>query len=144
MLTREPTKEMIEEWKNIFAAHRHELLPNRKTGVEVDAYFRNKYQYQCFSSPEFTQIIEENIKENDYTRTKLKGLQPQINTYCVDNVLVGIDLTSGEFHVESEDTEKMTQVYDDLFVFRGLDEYDISNFFLVAEYITLASQKSPI
>ena len=29
----------------------------------------------------------------------------------------------------------MAKIYDDLFVFRGLDEKDLENYFLVAQYI---------
>ena len=82
-----------------------------------------------------------NITENDYFKNKLpKDTLPNIQSYQTGNVLVAIDLYTGEFHVESESIEEAISVHDDLFVFRGLDEEDLKNFFLVAEYVTL-SQK---
>ena len=50
MLTVEPTKEMIEEWKRIYRRNKGKLHPNRKTGLQVDAYFKRKYALR-FSSP---------------------------------------------------------------------------------------------
>ena len=62
---------------------------------------------------------------------------PNIQSYKAGNVLVGIDLCTGEFHVESENIEEVVPIYDDLFAYRGLDEEDLKNIFLVAEYIKL-------
>lgn len=62
---------------------------------------------------------------------------PHIVAYKAGNVLAGIDLVSGFFHVESEEIREAQKVYDDLFVFRGLDERDLENYFLVSEYIRL-------
>lgn len=141
MLTTAPTAEMITEWKRIFAQYHATLTPNRKSGGEVDRYFREKYPYQLFESPEFREIASLNITENDFSKEKLpEGVLPNIQSYRTGTALIAIDLCSGEFHIESENTEEMTAIYDDLFVYRGLDEKDLKNFFLVAEYVRL-SQK---
>jgi len=50
---------------------------------------------------------------------------------------IGIDLSTGEFHIESENIEEVMPLHDDLFVYRGLDEEDLKNIFLVAEYVKL-------
>ena len=139
MITSEVTPETLEEWKRIFDLHRSKLSPNRKKGIEVDDYFRNKYTYQRFDSPRFKNVVEHNIVENEHSRRKLpKRMKPDIHTYRVGDVLVGIDTVSGEFCVECEDIEKVIPVYDDLFVYRGLDEDDLKNYVLVAEYVKLA------
>lgn len=141
MLTTEATPEMIAEWKQIFENHHADMHPNRKTGAEVDAYFRTKYPYQLFNSEEFCKVVESNILENNFIREKLpKGVLPDIKTYSIDGVLVGIDLSSGEFHIESDDIEKAAPIYDDLFVYRGLDKQDLKNFFLVTEYVKLVQR----
>lgn len=141
MLTTEPTSEMMKEWKRIFDQYHSALTPNRKSGKEVDQYFREKYAYQLFDNAEFKEMASLNITENDYFKNKLpKDTLPNIQSYQTGNVLVAIDLYTGEFHVESESIEEAISVHDDLFVFRGLDEEDLKNFFLVAEYVTL-SQK---
>jgi hypothetical protein len=53
----------------------------------------------------------------------------------LDDIYVGIDLTSGEFQIECEDINSVIPIYDDLFAFRGLDDDDIQNYFLVAQYL---------
>ena len=126
MLTTEPTSEMIAEWKQIFEAHHSTLTPNRKFGHEVDQYFREKYIYKIFNNAEFQKIAMLNILENEFFRNKLpEDTLPNIQSYKTGNVLVAIDLYTGEFHVESERTEEAVQVYDDLFLYRGLDEEDL-------------------
>jgi len=142
MLTTQPTAEMIAEWKRIFELHRFTLTPNRKSGSEVDRYFREKYEHRFFDDAAFREIASLNITENDYFSDKLpKGMLPDIQSYQTGNVLVAIDLCTGEFHIESENVEEVIPIHDDLFVYRGLDEQDLKNFFLVAEYVTLSAKK---
>lgn len=66
----------------------------------------------------------------------------QIVSYKIEsyNIMVGIDLVTGYFHVESENMDKAEKVYNDLFVFRGLDEKDLENYFLVGQYIQLQNK----
>ena len=141
MLTTAPTSEMFEEWKQIFEKYHSSLIPNRKSGIEVDLYFRKKYSHQLFDNSEFREIVSLNITDNHYYRRKLpENTLPDIQCYKTGTVLVGIDLFTGDFHSESENTEEVIQIYNDLFVYRGLDVEDINNIFLVAEYVKL-SQK---
>lgn len=138
MLTVEPTLEMLAEWKRIFEEHHTELKPNRKSGAEVNQYFRRKYLHQIFNDAAFQKAVVLNITRNEFSRNKLpKGVLPNIQSYKTGNVLVGIDLCTGEFHVESENIKEVVPIHDDLFVYRGLDEDDLENIFLVAEYVKL-------
>lgn len=141
MLTTEPSPEMLAEWKRIFEIYHCALTPNRKLGNEVDQYFREKYSYKLYDDAELREIASLNITENEHFRNKLaEDTLPDIQSYKTGDVLVAIDLCTGEFHIEGEDVEKVIPIYDDLFVYRGLDEEDLTNFFLVAEYVRL-SQK---
>ena len=141
MLTMEPTKEMIAEWKQIFEMYQSSLVPNRKSGDKVDQYFREKYPHQIFDNAEFREIVSLNITENDCFSRKLpQGTLPNIQSYKTGNVFVGIDLCTGEFHIESENIEEVIPIHDDLFTYRGLDAEDINNFFLVAEYVKLTQR----
>lgn len=138
MLTTEPTEAMIAEWKAVFQKYRSSLSPNRKSGKEVDAYFRENYPYRRTDSPSMREAVTENILCNEVLREKLEdGQSSEVVTYAVGEILVGIDLTTGFFQVECEDIGKGETVYDDLFAFRGLDAQDLENFFLVAEYVKL-------
>ena len=134
---------MIENWKRIYQENRERLKPNRKSGIEIDEYFRGKYKPEPFHSEKFKEIVRENIMLNERLRNKLpKGKLPDIICYLVENqaVMVGIDLVTGHIHVECDDIPKMEEVYDDLFVFKGLDEEDLRNFILVAQYIQCSEQ----
>lgn len=53
------------------------------------------------------------------------------------NVYVGIELNTGYFQVECEAVEKMTKIWDALFLKRGLNADDIENFVIAAEYLIL-------
>lgn len=117
------------------------MSPNRKNGMEVDLYFREHYEYQPLDSSEFRDIVAAEILNNEYKRNKLsEGVVPDIQSYIVDDVFIGIDVNSGEFHIESVDIDKVKLLYDDLFVFRGLDKDDLNNYFLVAEYVKLSER----
>ena len=127
MLTSEPTPDMINNWKRVYKNNKEQLKPNRKSGSEVDSYFRNKYKPDCFDSEELREIVRENILQNQYNKDKLPhGKIPDIVCYKAieGKVIVGIDLITGFIYVESEDISKMEKIYDDLFAFRGLDEQD--------------------
>lgn len=144
MLTTEPTEEMVKEWKRIHVEYREKLKPNRKTGAQVNEYFISRYSPERYDSDEFASVVEYNIMMNEPNREKLPhGGQPQIETYRIGGgeVIVGIDITTGFIHVECEDVQKAAEIYDDLFLFRGLDEKDIDNFFLTAQYIQCLNKK---
>lgn len=133
MLTKEATPELIKEWQKIYYNHINNLVPNRKTGFEINEYFRKNYSFICVKDKNAKETVIQNIINNESFKEKLSvGEKPKPMTYTIrdSNIFVGIDLISGYFYVEgSED------VYDDLFAYRGLDESDLKNFYLVAEYI---------
>ena len=138
MITAKLTAEKITEMKQLYKEHRPMLCANRRAGAEVDAYFQSRYPCQVLKDRTFQRVVAANILENAYARAKLQsGTQPDVRCYRVGNVLVGIDLVSGEFHVEAADIAEAVPIYDDLFVFRGLDEEDLKNFVLTAEYVSL-------
>ena len=144
MLTTEPTIEMIREWKRIYNENRDRLKSNRKSGAEINAYFCNKYRFEKYDSLTFHDVVEFNIMENEPNREKLpQDAVPQIVTYKdkESTILVGIDLVTGFFHIEGKDINRVAEIYDDLFLFRGLDEIDIKNYFLVAQYIQCLNNK---
>ena len=144
MLTTEPTIEMIQEWKCIYNENRDKLKLNRKSGAEINDYFCNKYRFEKLDSLSFHDVVEFNIMKNESNREKLpQGAVPQIVAYKAkdSSVLVGIDLVTGFFHIEGKDINRVAEIYDDLFLFRGLDETDIKNYFLVAQYFQCLNNK---
>lgn len=144
MLTSRPTSEQIAHWKEIARENRPRLKPCRRTGAEVETYFRGKYDWESYPDSRFMEVVRYNILENEYSREKLpSGRMPDIAGYRTkDGVLVGIDRVTGFLHVECENMELAARVHDDLFVYRGLDERDLDNFFLIAQYVECGAQGS--
>ena len=135
MITTEITQAQIEVWKKIYSENKDKIKVNRISGFELDEYFNKKYHPTKNTIKEFEDVVCLNLKENGVK-------EPLISTYILDdNVYVGIDLKSGFFQVECENIEKMTPIWDDLFLTRGLGADDISNYVLVAQYITLLDKK---
>lgn len=137
MITKCPTNEQLKRWKALFEANRAKLTPNRKSGPEIDGYFRRKYGCEPVACEPFASVVEWNILHNEPFREKLRGEKPDIRCYERNGVLLGIDLVSGEFFAESSEMEKAAALTDDLFLFRGLDETDLKNFVLVGQYLEL-------
>ncbi len=137
MITKRPTNEQLKRWKALFEANRAKLAPNRKSGPEIDGYFRSQYGCEPVVSENFASVVEWNILHNEVFREKLSGAKPEIRCYEKNGVLLGIDLISGEFFAESSEMEKAAVLTDDLFLFRGLDETDLKNFVLVGQYLEL-------
>lgn len=137
MITKMPTDAELKKWKSLFDEYGAKLTPNRKSGREIDEYLNGKYDCKPLNSKKFASVVEWNILNNPPLKIKLNGEKPDVKSYTVNGALVGIDLVSGEFFVECEDADKAALIYDDLFVFRGLDEDDLKNFVLVGEYLLL-------
>lgn len=143
MITSEMTIEKVEEYRKLYQKHRNDLKPNRKSGQEVERYLVDTYNAVRIEHSGFKKVVEDNILTNDFKREKLlRGARPNVKVYALDDVLVGIDTVSGEFHVECNDINKMAEIYDNLFVFRGLDEADLNNFVLVGEYIKCSEKRN--
>lgn len=141
MITREVTTTVLEKWKEIFEDHAFSMAPNRKPGKELDIYFKSNYSFQTMKSDKIKQVLIANITTNEYLREKLpQGVAPQIQCYTVGNVRIGIDLVSGGFHIECEEIDEAIPIYDDLFVYRGLDEADLKNYVMVGQYVELTQK----
>ena len=145
MITALVTKEKMDKWKRYFEKYASSMRPNRKTGREIDEYFRAKYPYQGLDSGEFCAVVEENVMANEYFREKVPpGMRPQIKSYMVGDVYVGIDIESGEFHIECGEIEKAAPIFDDLFLYRGLEENDLKNLVSVGQFLELAEENNSI
>lgn len=138
MITEKVTDEQLKSWKESFEANSASLVANRRLGEEVDRYFTEKYSPEAFASERFIEVVRGNLMLNEFSREKLSaGTAPDIKAYRLGDVVVGIDIETGFFHVESAEIDKAARIYDDLFVFRGLDDADMKNYVLVGQYIDL-------
>lgn len=150
MLTEMPTEEMIRKWKRVYSEYKGKLKPNRKSSYELVEYLKNSYSLKEIDDRQFENMVTEEMMENDFSMEKLeKGKTPRIVSFKVLNkgrgerlykkqdkvfkgidIIVCVDMETGYFHIEGSSI-----LYDELFKFRGLDEQDLSNYFLVYEYV---------
>ncbi len=156
MITKEPTREVLEEWKSIWLMYKEKLRPNRKTGMELLQYLQDKYVLTEIHEARAFDAIIGNVTMNSYYAEKLpKGTDPIPKAFFLENIengkifycdgnrdgtdiwggeisriFVGIDLVTGFFMAEGS-----TMLWDELYAFRGLDEQDLKNYVCVAEYI---------
>lgn len=151
MLMQEPTPEMVENWKKVWREYKDRLRPNRKSGTELVEYLKKHYPVRELKDEKAIRMVTLNVLDNEPFAEKLpEGAAPLPVCFIVRNdgegkrlyeaqdevfknieILVGIDLASGCFFVEGS-----SLLWDELFAFQGLDERDINNYYLVAEYIS--------
>ena len=150
MLTHPPTQSDLGDWKRVYAQYRGSLHPNRISGAELYAYLGEHYPLIPLDDPRMDQIVACNILENEvFSRELPQGAEPdpvccavapsgagealysgQDEIFSGCPILVGIDLVSGYFLVEGS-----SLLWDELYARRGLNENDLANEYVVAEYI---------
>ena len=145
MLMQEPTEDMIKEWKEIFNQYKDKIQPNKKDGLDIIRYLENHYSVTEIQNEELEDIIESNIKDNEFNSNKLNGANPIIRIFKINskelyekqdklfkgiNIIAGIELKTSFIYVEGS-----SYLYDELTAYKGLDEDDIKNYFLVAQYV---------
>ena len=149
MLMQKPTEDIINEWKEIFIQYKDKIIPNKKEGLDIIKYLENHYSVTEIQDDEIESIVESNIKNNEFSSNKLKGNNPIIRIFEINNnsqnnelynkqddvfkgikIIVGIELKTSFIFVEGS-----SYLYDELTAYPGLDEDDIKNYFLVAQYI---------
>lgn len=151
MLMQEPVPELVKKWKAIYVEYKTKLYPNKKTALEIIEYLKQKYPITEKTEQELKQVVVNNVLLNECYSKKLPnsktpvakvfyienmGLgkhlyEKQDDVFKGNNIIVGVELNSAFFMVEGS-----SMLWDELFAFRGLDEDDLNNFYLVAEYIT--------
>lgn len=93
-------------------------------------YFRESYAYQRLEKAEPLKAALLNFTQDDGDKKmRAEDAYANIRCYRVEDVLVAIDVCTGNFHVECENIEKAVPIYDDLFVYRGLGAEGIKTFF---------------
>jgi len=151
MIMQETTPEMVEKWKSIFSEYKTKLYPNKKPTLDIIKYIKHKYPLIELADKKWSQIVVDNLLQNECYAEKLPvGKMPVAIVYSVKNsgtgkilyekqddifnginIVFGVELETAFFTVEGS-----SLLWDELFAFRGLDEVDLNNYYLVAEYIT--------
>ena len=156
MITQKPTPEIRTEWKNIFEQYKNVLRPNRKSGADLLDYLQSNYSMTEITEEEVLAVISENVCRNTFFAEKLPTVQqPLAKAFYLENIgnghkfylsehkdpsylwgdeitriFVGVDLSSGFYMVEGS-----TMLWEELCAFQGIDEKDLENDVVVADYI---------
>lgn len=150
MLNQKVTPEMVRAWKGTCETYRPQLSPNKKTGPEILAYLTGKYPVKELPVDSISEVISDNVLLNEcYARKMPAGKTPDATGFLIENtgagkhlyenqdeffkgisIIAGVEIHSGYFMVEGS-----SLLWDELFAFRGLDEDDLANYYLVAEYV---------
>lgn len=150
MLMTEPTPVMVEEWKIIFAQYKNRLRPNKKSAEEVITYLRKKYPISEIKEREAKEVVRGNIMLNAYYANKVPvGEVLRVQVFAVEHsgagntlyeqqdtifrgkpIMVGLEFATSFLMVSGS-----SLLHDELVAFQGLDATDLTNFYLVAEYV---------
>ena len=148
MLLQEPTPEMVVRWKETYNAFRPRLTPNNRPIGEVTLYLKNNYPVTELKDQKYLQVVIGNVTLNKQYAEKIPdGTTPIAQVFQMENtgsgkilyenqdelfrgtpIIAGFEQESGYFMVEGS-----SRLWDELFVYRGLDSVDLDNFYLVAE-----------
>lgn len=86
MITRKPTKEMLNEWKATWEQYKDRLRPNRKSGAELLAYLQSHYTLTEISDKKALDVISANVTGNEYWAEKLPdGQSPDPRAFYLEN-----------------------------------------------------------
>ena len=152
MLTKPATPELLRQWRADYAAYRPLLHPNRRSADELLSYLKAKYPLVPLDDDAAREVVCANVRENaDLAERLPAGVLPRAETFTVArsgagkalyaaqdavfsgmDIFVGIEMVTGHFHVEGS-----SFLWNELFAFRGLDEADLENPYLVSEYVSL-------
>lgn len=150
MIEKRATRESLAQWKKIYDAERPSLTPNKKDAKAVLAILKQKYTMQPFPDKGFAQVVKGNILENPYYASKApKGakLKPEAYSILQDSlsqilfderdavygdvpILLAIEPVSNFIYVEGSNI-----LADEVTALHGLDEKDLENVYLTANYI---------
>lgn len=149
-----PAPEMIEEWKNIYEQYKDKLYPDKKNVTELLNYLNQKYALTEIFDEKLDFVIKGNAAENPLLEYRPKRDMLKSRGFCINNsgagktlyekqdkifagskIIIGIEYETNFFLVEGS-----SFLYDELTAFHGLNEKELSNYFLVAQYISCLSK----
>jgi hypothetical protein len=150
MLMEEPTPQMVEDWKTTFAKYRSRLKPNKKTATQIIEYLQAKYPLIQNKQEKAIKFVLHNIIANKPFADKIppgKRLKPLIfsipneqrsetlyqkqeEVFKNSTIIIGLELETSCVFIEGSG-----ELADEVAAFQGLDEEDLENFYLVANYI---------
>lgn len=150
MLTTPPTPALIAHWQSVFKTYRHRLVPNKKSTEQVLAYLAERYPLEAVDTAAARAVVTGNITANRPLAEKCppgRDLRPVVfmiprqgsgvrlyqereALYGDSPIMVGLEHETAFVMVEGSG-----DLADQLVAFAGLDQADLDNYYLVANYI---------
>ncbi|MEO1814529.1 MAG: hypothetical protein ABGU93_02915 [Acetobacterium sp.] len=150
MLTTPPTPALIAHWQSVFKTYQSRLVPNRKSTAQVIAYLSERYPLEAVDTAAALAVVTGNITGNRPFAEKCppgQDLRPVVfriprqgsgvrlyeqreALYGDAPIIVGLEHETAFVMVEGS-----TDLADELVAFAGLDQADLDNYYLVANYI---------
>ncbi len=156
MIINMPTDTMFKQWRHTFEKYKDRLYPNRISGTELLSYIKKQYVLTELYDENALNTVVDNVVMNETYKEKLPfNTLPVPKVFYLENsgngvkfyrpenkdsneiwggnitrIFIGVDVITGFFTVEGS-----TMLYDELNAIRGLDEKDLQNYVVVAEYI---------
>lgn len=150
MLTSKPTPEMIAHWQAVYKEYQSRLVPNKKSTDQVIDYLAGKYPLEAVDTAVTLAVVTGNITGNRPFAEKCppgRTLRPAVfriprqgsgaalyeqreALYGDAPIMVGLEHETTFVMVEGSG-----DLADELVAFAGLDQADLNNFYLVANYI---------
>lgn len=141
---------LVEEWIDTYKQYRTMLIPNKKTITEVIEYMKLKYPMVEDKSEKYTSVVINNITMNERFSNKVparKNLNPIVlviknegnasdlykmreDIYKDVPIIVGMESEPGFVSVEGS-----KELSDEITAFQGLDSDELTNFYLVSNYV---------
>ncbi len=151
MLMQEANGIMLAQWQAVYQQYRKKLYPNKRTATDLIRYLQQKFPSKEVLDAKWQEVVLDNVRENDYYARKVPPGQTVVaRVFRIEHegqgqvlyeqqdavfqgldIYVGVELQTGYFMVEGS-----SLLWDELFAFCGLDEMDLNNVYLVAEYVT--------
>lgn len=143
-------EKIVKEWIDTYKKYSPMLEPNQKTITEVIEYIKSKYPMVENKSEKYKSVVVSNITMNKVFAERIpngKELNPIIffiknegnARYLYENqetiykdvpIIIGMESETGFVLVEES-----KELYDEIVAFKGLDSYELTNFYLVSNYI---------
>lgn len=150
MMNFRPSNQLLSRYKSIYEEYKNRLTPNKKSTDELISYVKTNYFVDEITDPKWNQVVIDNVLHNEFINIKLNGEKPESIVFAIQNIgngknlynekyatpiFVGIEKKSGYFIVDGPEDSKYPDLWDELFVFSGLDAMDLQNYVLVGMYI---------
>ena len=77
MLMKEPTPEMVEEWKAVYAEYKNRLHPNNRSSQSMIKYLKANYPVVEEKDDRLVKIVTDNVLSNKHYSQKLPAQKNQ-------------------------------------------------------------------